>query len=74
MRPAEIDISCQPARFTFALHAAYAALTRFGHDPGMRRLWLLLLCALVFAAPSAAAGKTVDHIGRLAITIEAIRP
>jgi hypothetical protein len=27
----------------------------------MRRLWLLLLCALVFAAPSAAAGKTVDR-------------
>lgn len=48
-------------RFTFALHAAYAALTRFGHDPGMRRLWLLLLCALVFAAPSAAAVKTVDR-------------
>jgi hypothetical protein len=26
----------------------------------MRRLWLLLLCALVFAAPSAAASKAVD--------------
>jgi hypothetical protein len=48
-------------RFTFALHAAHAALTRLGHDPGMRRLWLLLLCALVFASSSAAAVKTIDR-------------
>ena len=27
----------------------------------MRRLWLLLLCALVLAPSSAAAGKTVDR-------------
>jgi hypothetical protein len=27
----------------------------------MRRLWLLLLCALVFVPPGAAAGKTVDR-------------
>jgi hypothetical protein len=49
-------------RFTFALHAAHGYLTRLGHDPAMRRLWLLLLCgALVLAPASAAAGKTVDR-------------
>jgi hypothetical protein len=49
-------------RFTFALHAAHAALTGFDQHPDMRRLWLALLCtAVVFVPTSAAAAKTVDR-------------
>ena len=36
-------------------------LTGFGQHPGMRRLWLVLCAALVFAPSSAAARTAVDR-------------
>jgi hypothetical protein len=54
-------ITCLPGRFTFALHAAHRALTRVTENRLMRRLWLVLGVALVFAAPGAAAPQTADR-------------
>jgi hypothetical protein len=52
-------------RFTFALHGSHSVLTRDEHDPPMRRLWLVLLCAAFMCAHVGGAAAASEDQGIL---------